>query len=103
MNHKEESNKPKNEVEVAREQLGKQLPLIEAFERLSRSRDFQAFRKWSFEKVETLRDVLEVAKDDDLANVRGQLQSLKGQWNYFDSLIEHKKEVLQKLEELKEA
>ena len=91
------------EVEQALKVLQKEQLKIEAFLRLEINQDFQIFLEEVSKKIEELRNLLEFAKDEDLVNVRAQLQALRGLLSLFKMVISRKEEVAEKIKELNNA
>ena len=88
------------EIEQRLEQLQKENILCESFERLNINQDFQKFRGVVSGKLEALRLILEDAKDEDLANVRGQIKAVRGILEFFDETIQRHKHIISQMEEL---
>lgn len=91
------------EAQAAREILEKELGKIDAFERLSINGDFLVYLKEIDKRKENLRDLLEITKDEDLANVRGQLQATRGVTDLFHQTTARRAEVLDRIKELQDA
>ena len=88
------------EAQQALDILLKEQEKVNAFSRLEQSRDFQLFLADIDKQVEVLRTLLEVAKDEDLANVRGQLKAVRGIINLFKSVISRRDEIAERIKEL---
>ena len=93
----------KTEAQLALEVLVKERDQIYSFERLRINPDFQRYMQEIEKRRESLRDLLEVAKDEELSTIRGQIQAIKGMRDLFDTTLNRREAVVERIKELENA
>lgn len=91
------------EVEQNLELKKERKRVILAFRRLELNPDFQVFFQELERRRQSLRDLLEVAEDKQLSEVRGQLTALRGIMELFRLTINSEKSVDGEIKELQNA
>lgn len=91
------------EAQEALESLKRERERIGSYIRLSQNPDFKVFTAEVEKRKQGLRDLLEIAPNEDLPEIRGQLKALRGMMDLFQATIEREKELSERIKEIEDA